>query len=165
MILNPPILVVVDDKKFGRLERTYILRRKQPWYLRFANRSAFFTRRFRLANEAGGVSLVPAIVIRRSHEHNEKLLAHEYGHFMGLKHPSALSLDFWSDIMSPLPLRFRDRWGVRAACQKWLGPSESNMNVGHECPTEVGHECPTPHATSDPLAKISEESADLGRDI
>lgn len=108
MLLSEPTLTILPDRDYERrLRQDVDLRR--VWYARHLGLlpRAYY---HRASHE---------VVVCASARQNLRLLAHEYGHAQGLRHPAPSSLAYWTDIMG-YGLRVVDRHGLRAPAQAWL---------------------------------------------
>ena len=129
------IIVVLESRAFDEAWMAYGRRANiaVPWIQRVLKRLPdAFMDRFSPFNQKtdGSVLNGPALVVRSGHEGNDSLLAHEYGHLLGYKHPPWYSWEAYVDLMGAWSLRLTDVRGVRSRYEKWR--ARENRDVGPE---------------------------------
>lgn len=82
---------------------------RPPWYLRWLG----------VLPRAYWEPSRDAVVVLEGHERDARLLAHEYGHALGLVHPPMRDWAYWLDVSGGVGPRLTDRHGLLRHSAAW----------------------------------------------
>lgn len=105
-----PKLWVLPREDYSEELRVWYGDEPKPWYWRI----------FGIEPRGHYDAEKDCVVVREDQKDNHRLVAHEYGHALGLEHPPILSPLYWLDVMG-YGLRVLDTWSVLPRYRKWRG--------------------------------------------
>tara|TARA_Y100000310_G_C20663261_1_gene805992 strand:- start:2015 stop:2497 length:483 start_codon:yes stop_codon:yes gene_type:complete len=127
------LIVLLDDTDFNHLVKRVIKRYEiREWYLEKHWRAVH--RNTGIGYYPNGIAIDDTIYVRWKYRGDDELIAHEYGHTLGLGHTP----DFVPSVMNPInSMRFLDPHKLRQKAKenfpthyrKYVSPTEAYQNI------------------------------------